>query len=159
VGRGRPFSPLDRARRGAIGWRPAEANFRRGGLFSAAPAVAIVGLAILVLDKGAHQAHEGATGMIAGSAGMIAYASVVVPLLKRLRAAKAVVASLGAWLIVAQRKQDLPLPVGRDARACSPPTAPTDFTHHPRLAHAGLRRTESVRLAKTQVGARYADVT
>ncbi len=74
---------------------------RFAGLFSAAPAVALAGLTIAVLDKGAHDAHESATGMIAGGAGMVAYAAAVVPLLRRMRALRAAVTALGAWLLVA----------------------------------------------------------
>ena len=74
---------------------------RFAGLFSAAPAVALAGLTIVLLDKGAHEAHQNATGMVAGSAGMIAYAAAVVPLLRRLRASRAAVAALGAWVLAA----------------------------------------------------------
>lgn len=74
---------------------------RFAGLFSAAPAVAIAGLAIVLLDKGAHDAHENALGMIAGSAGMIAYAAAAIPLLRRLRASRAAAAAMAAWLLVA----------------------------------------------------------
>ena len=38
---------------------------RFAGLFSAAPAVALAGLTVTLLDKGAHSAHESATGMVA----------------------------------------------------------------------------------------------
>ncbi len=74
---------------------------RFAGLFSAAPAVALVGLTIALLDKGAHDAHEGAVGMIAGSAGMVAYAAAVIPLLRRMGGASAAIAALGAWGLVA----------------------------------------------------------
>jgi uncharacterized membrane protein (GlpM family) len=74
---------------------------RFAGLFSAAPAVAIAGLTIVLLDKGAHDAHENAAGMLAGSAGMIAYAAAVVPLLRRMRASLAAAAALGVWFAVA----------------------------------------------------------
>jgi uncharacterized membrane protein (GlpM family) len=70
---------------------------RFAGLFSAAPAVAIAGLTIVLIDKTSHDAHENAVGMIAGSAGMIAYAAGVVPLLRRLRASRAASAALLAW--------------------------------------------------------------
>lgn len=70
---------------------------RFAGLFSAAPAIAITGLAIVLLDKGAHEAHQNAAGMIAGSAGMIAYGSAVIPLLRRLRASSTAVIALSAW--------------------------------------------------------------
>lgn len=55
----------------------------------------------MLLDKGAHEAHQSAVGMLAGSAGMIAYAAVAVPLLRRMRASGAAIASLGAWFLVA----------------------------------------------------------
>jgi hypothetical protein len=74
---------------------------RFAGLFSAAPAVAIAGLTIVLLDKGAHTAHEESAGMIAGAAGMIVYAAVVVPLLRRMPAARAAVLALVAWAAAA----------------------------------------------------------
>ena len=74
---------------------------RFAGLFSAAPAVAIAGLTITVLDKGAHDAHESAAGMIAGGVGMVAYAAAVIPLLRRTRALTAAGVALSAWLAVA----------------------------------------------------------
>lgn len=74
---------------------------RFAGLFSAAPAVALAGLTITILDKGAHDAHESATGMIAGAFGMVAYAVAVVPLLYRTRAVSAAATAMGAWLLVA----------------------------------------------------------
>jgi drug/metabolite transporter (DMT)-like permease len=74
---------------------------RFAGLFSAAPAVAIAGLAITLLDKGPHDAHENAVGMIAGAAGMVAYAAVSVALLRRIHASRAAVVALTAWASVA----------------------------------------------------------
>jgi uncharacterized membrane protein (GlpM family) len=74
---------------------------RFAGLFSAAPAVAIAGLTITILDKGAHEAHKNALGMIAGGVGMMAYAAGVVPLLRRMRASRAAVLGLGAWGVAA----------------------------------------------------------
>lgn len=73
---------------------------RFAGLFGAAPAIALTGLTIVLLDKGSHEAHQNAVGMLAGSAGMIAYAATAVPLLRRMRASAAAVASLGAWFLV-----------------------------------------------------------
>ena len=73
---------------------------RFAGLFGAAPAVAIAGLAITLLDKGSHDAHQSAVGMIAGAVGMVAYAAVSVQLLRRLRATSSAVAALGAWAAV-----------------------------------------------------------
>jgi hypothetical protein len=74
---------------------------RFAGLFSAAPAVAIAGLAVGVLDKGAHDAHQAATGMIAGGIGMIAYAAAVVPRLRRRRATIAAAEAMIAWFAMA----------------------------------------------------------
>ncbi|MBV8948760.1 MAG: DUF3147 family protein [Solirubrobacterales bacterium] len=74
---------------------------RFAGLLSAAPAVALAGLAVTLLDKGAHEAHQAAAGMVAGGMGMIAYAAAVIPLLKRARASVASMAALGVWAVVA----------------------------------------------------------
>jgi uncharacterized membrane protein (GlpM family) len=74
---------------------------RFAGLLSAAPAVALAGLAVTLLDKGAHDAHQAAAGMIAGAAGMVVYAAGVIPLLRRTRASLASMTALGIWTVVA----------------------------------------------------------
>jgi Protein of unknown function (DUF3147) len=74
---------------------------RFAGLFSAAPAVALAGLTVVVVSEGARMAHQNAAGMIAGSAGMIVYAAVVVPLLRRKRAASAAALALLGWVAAA----------------------------------------------------------
>lgn len=74
---------------------------RFAGLFGAAPAVALAGLAVTLLDKGAHDAHQSSAGMIAGAAGMAVYAASVIPLLRRTRAPVASLAALGVWTAVA----------------------------------------------------------
>jgi uncharacterized membrane protein (GlpM family) len=74
---------------------------RFAGLFSAAPAVAIASLALVLLDKGAADADRNAVGMIAGAAGMAAYAAAAVPLLRRLRAGGAAAVAIGSWAAVA----------------------------------------------------------
>jgi uncharacterized membrane protein (GlpM family) len=74
---------------------------RFAGLFSAAPAVALAGLAVTLLDKGAHDAHQSTAGMIAGAAGMAVYAAAVVPLLRRWRPGVASVAAIGVWAAAA----------------------------------------------------------
>ncbi len=74
---------------------------RFAGLFSAAPAVALAGLTVALLDKGAHSAHESAAGMIAGAGGMLAYAAAAIPLLRRFRASVAALIALVAWTGVA----------------------------------------------------------
>jgi uncharacterized membrane protein (GlpM family) len=73
---------------------------RFAGLFSAAPSVALAGLAVTLLDKGAHDAHQSTAGMIAGAVGMVAYAAAVIPLLRRTRAPVASIAALGVWTVV-----------------------------------------------------------
>ena len=74
---------------------------RFAGLLSAAPAVALAGLAVTLLDKGAHDAHQASTGTIAGAAAMAVYAAAVIPLLRRARAPVASMAALGVWAVVA----------------------------------------------------------
>jgi uncharacterized membrane protein (GlpM family) len=74
---------------------------RFAGLFGAAPAVALAGLAIVIIDKGAHEAHQQAVGMLAGCAGMIVYAACTVPLLRRMRASRAAGLALVAWVVPA----------------------------------------------------------
>ena len=74
---------------------------RFAGLFSAAPAVALAGLTIVILDKGVHDAHKNTLGMIAGGVGMVVYAASVIPLLRRLQAARAAALGIGAWIVAA----------------------------------------------------------
>ena len=74
---------------------------RFAGLFGAPPAVALAGIMIVLLDKGSHDAHENAVGMLAGCAGMIAYAAAVIPLLRRMPASRAAAAAVLAWTAVA----------------------------------------------------------
>ena len=74
---------------------------RFAGLFSAAPAVALAGLTITVLTKGAHDARDSSTTMMAGAAAMAVYAAVVVALLRREGSRKATAAAMAVWLAVA----------------------------------------------------------
>lgn len=74
---------------------------RFAGLFSAAPAVALAGLTVVLLDKGHHAAHQETVGMIAGGAGMISYAACVIPLLRRTKAVRAAAIALGPWFVAA----------------------------------------------------------
>ncbi len=74
---------------------------RFAGLFSAAPAVALAGLIVVLADKGAHDARQNALGMLAGAAGMLAYAGLAIPLLRRHSAGSAALMALGGWLAVA----------------------------------------------------------
>lgn len=74
---------------------------RFAGLFSAAPSVALAGLVVTLLDKGSQDARASSWGMLAGCAGMVAYASVVVLLLPRTQTWRAAVGALGVWGLVA----------------------------------------------------------
>jgi uncharacterized membrane protein (GlpM family) len=74
---------------------------RFAGLFSAAPSVALAGLVVTLLDKGPHDARENSLGMLAGCAGMVAYAAAAVFLLRRGRTWLGVLGALGAWAVVA----------------------------------------------------------
>lgn len=74
---------------------------RFAGLFSGSPAVAIAGLIITLVDKGAQAAHQGALGMIVGAVALVAYAAATIPLLRRFRASIAATVALSAWLVTA----------------------------------------------------------
>jgi CDP-diglyceride synthetase len=74
---------------------------RFAGLFGAAPAVALAGLGIVLATKPVNDAHENTIGMLAGCAGMIAYAALAAPLLKRLGAVKASALALCGWFTIA----------------------------------------------------------
>jgi uncharacterized membrane protein (GlpM family) len=74
---------------------------RFAGLFGAAPAVAIAGLIVTLVAKGAHDAREATIGMLAGCAGMAAYAMATASWLKRMRPLAASGLALGVWAVVA----------------------------------------------------------
>ncbi|HLI60032.1 MAG TPA: DUF3147 family protein [Solirubrobacteraceae bacterium] len=74
---------------------------RFAGLFGAAPSVAIAGLSITLIDEGIGPAHRNTIGMIAGGAGMVAYALAVVPLLRRTGPGRAAATALTAWATAA----------------------------------------------------------
>jgi uncharacterized membrane protein (GlpM family) len=74
---------------------------RFAGLFGAAPSVAIAGLSITLIDQGTMSAQRDGIGMIAGGAGMIAYALAVVPLLRRTGVKRAAAMALAAWIAAA----------------------------------------------------------
>lgn len=72
---------------------------RFAGLFGAAPAVAIAGLAVTLLSKGAHDARESSIGMIAGCVGMFCYAAASVSLLKQTRAITGSALGVVTWIV------------------------------------------------------------
>jgi len=72
---------------------------RFAGLFGAAPAVAIAGLGLVLLSKGAHDARENSIGMIAGCLGMFCYAASTVQLLKHTHARAGTALGMVAWVV------------------------------------------------------------
>lgn len=83
---------------------------RFAGLFSAAPAVALAGLSIVVLDKGAHEAHENsvgdsaearedARGAVIGGCALRLFAAVAALALGHLNPAVALLLASVAWLV------------------------------------------------------------
>lgn len=74
---------------------------RFAGLFSAAPAVAIAGMTVTLLSKGSHDVRESAIGMLAGCAGMTAYAAAAMLLLRRMPARAASALAMTVWVAVA----------------------------------------------------------
>lgn len=73
---------------------------RFAGLFGAAPAVALAGLAVTLVVMGVADAHDAALGMLAGAAGMTVYAAVATNLLGGMRALHAALLAVAAWLAV-----------------------------------------------------------
>jgi hypothetical protein len=63
--------------------------------------VAIAGLAVTLVSKGVLDARDGTLGMVAGSAGMAAYACVTVLLLKGVSPLASSVSGLAVWGAVA----------------------------------------------------------
>jgi uncharacterized membrane protein (GlpM family) len=74
---------------------------RFAGLFGAAPAVALAGLMIVLLDKGSHDAHQNAVGDARGMPRHDRLAAAVVPLLRRMKAPRATAGALVVWVAVA----------------------------------------------------------
>jgi len=74
---------------------------RFAGLFSAAPAVAIGGLVVTLATGPSSDAKDGTLGMLAGAAGMAAYAVAAASLLKRQSAHAASAVAMLAWFVVA----------------------------------------------------------
>lgn len=74
---------------------------RFAGLFGAAPAVAIASLTVTLATKGAHDAREASIGMLAGAAGMAAYAAATVTLMRSEHGLLGPAVALIAWLVPA----------------------------------------------------------
>jgi uncharacterized membrane protein (GlpM family) len=74
---------------------------RFAGMFSAAPAVAIAGLVVTLATSPSSDAEDSSLGMLAGAAGMVAYAIAVVALLKSQSAHLASAVAMVVWFVVA----------------------------------------------------------
>lgn len=74
---------------------------RFAGLFSAAPAVAIAGLVVTLATSPSTDARDASLGMLAGSAGMLAYSVAVVGLLRGRNSQLASAIAMVAWFGVA----------------------------------------------------------
>ncbi len=72
---------------------------RFAGLFGAAPAVAIAGLALALASKGAHEARDDSLGMIAGSVGMLVYALATTKLVRSGRSLAGTAVGLVTWAV------------------------------------------------------------
>ncbi|GII87874.1 hypothetical protein Ssi03_58640 [Sphaerisporangium siamense] len=74
---------------------------RFAGIFAAGPAVALAGMSITVLHAGSRPLADSALGMIVGSAALVVYCALAVPLVGRLGAVAGSAAAVGVWLAVA----------------------------------------------------------
>ncbi len=74
---------------------------RFAGIFAAAPAVAIAGMTFTVLGDGDHALAQSGLGMIAGSAALVAYCLLAVPLVRSWGALKGSVSAVVAWVLAA----------------------------------------------------------
>lgn len=74
---------------------------RFAGIFSAAPSIAIAGLAVTVLAVGDGPAARAAHGMLFGAAGFVAFSVLVRPLIGRMSVVPASLLGCVAWTVVA----------------------------------------------------------
>jgi len=74
---------------------------RLAGLFSAAPSIAIAGLAVTVVAAGALPASRTAFTMMLGAAGFVAFSATVRLLLRPLHAVLASMVGCLVWIVVA----------------------------------------------------------
>jgi hypothetical protein len=72
-----------------------------GGIFAAAPSVALASLAVTALAKGETAVWASAVGMVAGAVAMVAACVVGIDAVKRFGALRGSLASLLVWLLVA----------------------------------------------------------
>ena len=72
-----------------------------GGLFAAAPSVALASLLITLLATGEEGAWRSALGMVAGATALLAGCVVAIDSVKRFRALRGSLAAIGVWCAVA----------------------------------------------------------
>lgn len=74
---------------------------RFAGIFSAAPSIAMAGLAVTLVIKGNHDATRAATGAIFGAVALLGYCLVAGPALGRWGALRGAAVALVVWLVLA----------------------------------------------------------
>jgi hypothetical protein len=72
-----------------------------GGIFAAAPSVALASLLITTFTKGTAAVMLAATGMIGGAVAMVACCVVGIDSVKRFRSLRGSLLAIGAWFAVA----------------------------------------------------------
>jgi len=72
-----------------------------GGLFAAAPSVALASLAITLITTGESSLWHSAAGMVAGAVAMTAACVVAIDAVKRFRALHGALAAIAVWCLVA----------------------------------------------------------
>jgi hypothetical protein len=72
-----------------------------GGIFAAAPSVALASLMITAVAKGEMAVWASAVGMVAGAVAMVAACVVGIDAVKRFGAMRGALASLMIWMLVA----------------------------------------------------------
>ena len=73
---------------------------RFGGVFAAAPSVALGSLVVTVLFTGDRDLPAAGAGMAVGAAAFVMYCLVAVPLMRRFGAWRGSIAALTAWVLV-----------------------------------------------------------
>ena len=72
-----------------------------GGLFAAAPSVALASLAITLIATGESALWHSAAGMVVGAVAMTAACVVAIDAVKRFRAVDGALAAIAVWCLVA----------------------------------------------------------
>jgi hypothetical protein len=72
-----------------------------GGVFAAAPSVALASLLITTFTKGSMAVALAATGMVGGAVALVAACVVGIDSVKRFRSVPGAIAAIGVWLATA----------------------------------------------------------